>query len=102
MTNKARGEVALELGGETINACATMGALARVEGRLGKSLPFILGDVSEGSYGAIVAILEECALTADDRAKVSKLVAGPVEIAEAAVAVFEAAGLIDTGKKPGK
>ena len=100
MTNTARGEAKIELGGETFTCCASLGALARVEGRLGKPLPLVLEELMQGSYGASLAILEETAIKGRER--IADLIAGPVEIAEAAAKVFEASGLLGGKAKPGK
>lgn len=101
--NKARGETEITLGGYTFTACATMGALARTEGRLGKPLPDVLQDVSAGSYAACLAILQECAPERDRKA-LEDVIAGPDELASAAVQLFRSAGLIEEAKggKPGK
>lgn len=98
MTNAARGETEITLGGYTFKACASMGALARVEGALGKALPDVLADVSEGSYLACLTILQQCALDPKDAEVLQNTVAAPDELAEATIAVFRASGLIDTGE----
>ena len=101
--NKARGETEITLGGYTFTACATMGALARTEGRLGKPLPDVLQDVSAGSYSACLVILQECASPAD-RDALEGVIAGPDDLANAAIQLFRSAGLIEEakGSKPGK
>lgn len=100
MANTARGEAVIELGGQSFTCVASLGALARVEGRLGKPLPAVIDDLTQGSYRASLAILEETCI--DGRETIADLISGPVELAEAAAKVFEASGLLGGKAKPGK
>jgi hypothetical protein len=92
MANKARGEAEIKLGGEAFTCVASLGALARIEGRLGKPLPLVLQDVTEGSYAACLCILEETCT--NGREKIADLISGPVDLANAAAEVFQASGLL--------
>ena len=48
--NKARGEILVELSDLSFVACATMGAVVRIEGRLGMSIPQVVTEqVAESS-----------------------------------------------------
>lgn len=103
MTNTARGEVEIELGGEKLTFCATMGAIARVEGRLNKPMSLIADDLSQGSYRACLAIFEETCVT--QGANFEDMLIGPGEAANAALEIFIAGQLLSKpgGKaKPGK
>lgn len=93
--NSARGESSVKIGQLEFVACATLGALASVEGRLGKPLGFIISDdLAKGSYQAALAILEECCADPDARLKIRDQIAGPVDLADAAVKILTAAGLL--------
>lgn len=119
MANKARGEAEIKLGGETFVCVASLGALARIEGRIesefsfeeivrarvsakfmekdqAQNVPVTLQDalafVSMGHWKACLIILEETCT--DGRDKIADLIAGPVELANAAAEVFQASGLL--------
>jgi hypothetical protein len=60
MANSLRGEIAAEIGGETVTLCLTLGALAELEGRLGAGDLAGLGErFAEGRISArdLTAIL---------------------------------------------
>lgn len=98
--NKARGEVTITLGDFSFPACASLGALARVEGRMGKTLGDILVSIGEGSYSASLVVLEECCTDEDVRGEISTAVVAPVELVTACMEILRAGGLV--GGKGGK
>lgn len=98
--NKARGEVTVTLGDFSFPACATLGALARVEGRICKPLGDILVSIGEGSYSAALVVMEECCTDDEAREEISRAVVGPVELVTACMDILRAGGLV--GGKGGK
>jgi len=98
--NKARGEVTVTLGDFSFPACATLGALARVEGRLSKPLGDILVSIGEGSYSAALAVMEECCADDEARGEISSAIVGPVELVTACMDILRAGNLV--GGKGGK
>ena len=98
--NKARGEVTITLGDFSFPACATLGSLARVEGRMGKPLGDILVNIGEGSYSAALIVMEECCTEDDAREKIASAIVGPVELITACMDILRAGGLV--GGKGGK
>lgn len=99
MTNSARGEVKIELGGQSFTFCATVGALANIEGTMGgRSIPQILSeDVSKGSITACMAILQECVTDQDKRGDIASLVCGVNDLADAVMTIFRASGMLAEG-----
>jgi hypothetical protein len=59
MVNKARGEVSVEVGGESFVFVANLGALAEIEDALGKTFPQVAADMQSGSVS--VRVLLACA-----------------------------------------
>lgn len=104
MTNTARGEVTVTLNGVEIKCCATLGALARVEGRTGKPLGRLLSDdLANGSVSVCLILLQETATTQEEAEAVEDTTASISELSDAAVKVLTAAGIVGGGsKKPGK
>lgn len=106
MTNNARGEVEVKLGGLTLTCCATMGAMARIEARLKKPTGVLLAeDLAGGSYTASLVVIEETALDRAEAELLREKMAPMKDVSLAAAEIFKASGMFgdDTGKaKPGK
>jgi hypothetical protein len=96
--NSARGEVRITIGGVTNTHCVTMGALARIEGRLDMVLIEVLQQVQRASYRVALAILEETVIREGDFVEPSDLLGGPKEVADGCLQIFEAAGLMGKPK----
>lgn len=96
MTNSARGEVKIEIGGQSFTFCATVGALARIEGALGiHSTPVILRErVGVGSVGACMLIMQECLTDQDKRDDIASLVCNVNDLASAVMDIFRASGML--------
>lgn len=96
MTNTARGEVKIALGGQSFTFCATVGALARIEGALGiDSTPVILQErVGIGSVGACMIILQECLTDQGKRDDIASIVCNVNDLAGAVMDIFRASGML--------
>ena len=100
--NSARGEVRITIGGVTNTHCVTMGALARIEGRLNMVLIEVLQQVQRASYRVALAILEETLIREGDFVEPADLLGGPKEVADGCLQIFEAAGLMGKPKATAK
>lgn len=96
MTNTARGEVKIEIGGQSFTFCATLGALAQIEGAMGgRSIAQILSeDLPKGSTTACMIILQECVTDQDKRGEIAELVCNIAELADAVMSIFRASGML--------
>lgn len=101
--NKARGEILVELGDLSFVACATMGAVVRIEGRLGMSIPQVVTEkVAESSYTACLAILEETCMDEDARPQIANCTASPAWMIRTCVDILKAGQLMDNNAGGGK
>jgi hypothetical protein len=104
--NRARGETNVTLGGETFRCAMTLGAMARIEGRTGKSMARVLDEFSaDVSIASVLAILEETCLDVEQRNMIADMTADIVELSEAVMTILKASGLLQESegkRKPGK
>lgn len=100
--NKARGEVRAKLGGEQFIFCATLGAIAEIEGETGRTILQVLSvDLPQGSMRTILTILKACATVHGDSDRLEGVVATVQELADVVSDIFEAAGLFDSDGSEG-
>lgn len=96
--NAARGECVVELGGVSNVHRTTLGSIARIEGRLGKPIAEVVGDLGRGSYATCLAILEETLDNRPDAVPPADLSDNPKALVDACVQILAAGGLMGKPK----
>lgn len=104
MANKARGETVCDWGGFKTAHALNFRALARIEGASGLTIVEALGKMEAGSLGVALTILEETAMTKEDRAAIGDAVPTIDAAVSNALQVLTESGLFDQkkGDAPGK
>jgi len=101
MVNAARGEVALELGGQSYCLCLTMGALAEIETALGaESLNDLDDRLRNLRAESLVRIIHALLKGGGESLSLDDVRALPLNIAEATTAIgqaFRATGVSNSG-----